>query len=65
VIALVHGLRAWGAVERYVAAIARALGDEATIVHADDPALAPFADTGACTVAYPTALLDSAPALTR
>jgi glycosyltransferase involved in cell wall biosynthesis len=65
VIALVHGLRAWGAVERYVAALARGLGDEATIVHADDPVLAPFAETGARTVAYPAALLDSAPALTR
>lgn len=64
-IALVHGLRAWGAVERYVAALARGLDDRAVIIHADDPALAPFADTGARTVAYPAALLDSAPALTR
>jgi glycosyltransferase involved in cell wall biosynthesis len=65
VIALVHGLRAWGAVERYVAALARGLGDEAVIVHPDDPALAPFAELGVRTVAYPSALLDSAPALAR
>jgi glycosyltransferase involved in cell wall biosynthesis len=65
VIALVHGLRAWGAVERYVAALARALGDRAVVLHADDPALAPFAETGARTIAYPAALLDSAPALAR
>jgi glycosyltransferase involved in cell wall biosynthesis len=65
VIALVHGLRAWGAVERYVAAIARALGDEALIVHPDDPALAPFADLGVEAVAYPAELLDAAPALMR
>ena len=64
-IALVHGLRAWGAVERYVAAVARGLGDEAVIVHPDDPVLAPFAETGARTAAYPAALLDSAPALAR
>jgi glycosyltransferase involved in cell wall biosynthesis len=65
VIALVHGLRAWGAVERYVAALAGALGDRAVIVHPDDPTLVPFADTGARTVAYPAGLLESAPALVR
>ena len=64
-IALVHGLRAWGAVERYVAAIARGLGREALIVHPDDPALAPFGELAVETVAYPSELLDSAPALAR
>lgn len=52
-IALLHGLRAWGAVERYVAAIARALGDRAVLVHLDDPALAPFAELGVRTVPIP------------
>lgn len=52
-IALLHGLRAWGAVERYVAAVARALGDRAVLVHVDDPALAPFAELGVRTVAIP------------
>jgi glycosyltransferase involved in cell wall biosynthesis len=47
VIAYIHGLRNWGAVEEYVAALARSLGDEATILHPDDPVLAPFASTGA------------------
>jgi glycosyltransferase involved in cell wall biosynthesis len=65
VIALVHGLRAWGAVERYVAAVAEALGRDAVLVFPDDPALAPFHDVGARTVMYPAALLDSAPALAR
>jgi glycosyltransferase involved in cell wall biosynthesis len=65
VIALVHGLRAWGAVERYVAAIAQGLGREALIVHPDDPALAPFGDLGVETVAYRSELLESAPALAR
>jgi glycosyltransferase involved in cell wall biosynthesis len=55
VIALVHGLRAWGAVEAYVAAIARALGDRAVVVHVDDPALAPLAGLGVRTVAVPPA----------
>lgn len=64
-IALVHGLRAWGAVERYVAAVARGLGSEALVVHPDDPALAPFAGLGVETVVYPSTLLDSAPVLTR
>jgi glycosyltransferase involved in cell wall biosynthesis len=43
VIALLHGLRAYGAAERYVAALAGALGDRAVLVHLDDPALEPFA----------------------
>ena len=53
-IALLHGLRAYGAVERYVAAIAVGLrdrGDAVTLVHLDDPALAPFAKLGVPTVA--------------
>lgn len=64
-IALVHGLRAWGAVERYVAAVARGLGRDALIVHPDDPALAPFGELGVETVEYPSQLLDSAPSLAR
>jgi glycosyltransferase involved in cell wall biosynthesis len=62
-IALVHGLRAWGAVERYVAAVARGLGDDALVLHADDPALAPFAEFGIRVERYPSELLDSAPRL--
>jgi glycosyltransferase involved in cell wall biosynthesis len=65
VIAPVHGLRAWGAVERYVAAVACGLGREALIVHPDDPALAPFGELGVETVPYPSPLLDSAPGLAR
>jgi glycosyltransferase involved in cell wall biosynthesis len=65
VIALVHGLRAWGAVERYVAALARGLGADGVVVHPDDPALAPFSELGVRTIAYPSELLDSAPRLTR
>jgi glycosyltransferase involved in cell wall biosynthesis len=65
VIALVHGLRAWGAVERYVAAIARAAPDEVVVVYPDDPVLAPFDELGARTVRYPAELLGSAPQLTR
>jgi glycosyltransferase involved in cell wall biosynthesis len=52
-IALLHGLRAWGAVERYVAAIATALGDRAVLVHLDDPALAPFRESGVRTLSFP------------
>lgn len=54
-IALLHGLRAYGAVEHYVAAIARAAGDEIVLVHLDDPALAPFGALGVRTVALPVA----------
>jgi glycosyltransferase involved in cell wall biosynthesis len=43
-IAYVHGLRNWGAVEEYVAALARAVGDEACVLYPDDPVLAPFAE---------------------
>lgn len=52
-IALVHGLRAYGAVERYVEAVARGLvaaGRDVTLVHLDDPALAPFSELGVPTV---------------
>jgi glycosyltransferase involved in cell wall biosynthesis len=52
VIAYVHGLRNWGAVEEYVAALARRLRGDAVIVHPDDPRLAPFAETGARTVPF-------------
>lgn len=64
-IALVHGLRAWGAVERYVSAIARALGERALLVYPDDPVLAPFAQLGVRAVPFPAELLESAPRLTR
>jgi glycosyltransferase involved in cell wall biosynthesis len=53
VIALLHGLRAYGAVERYVAAVARGLAAsqrDVTVVHLDDPALAPFAELGVPTI---------------
>jgi glycosyltransferase involved in cell wall biosynthesis len=52
-IALLHGLRAYGAVERYVAALARGLveaGREVTLVHLDDPALEPFSELGVATI---------------
>jgi glycosyltransferase involved in cell wall biosynthesis len=62
VIAYVHGLRNWGAVEEYVAALARKLRGDAVIVHPDDPRLAPFAETGARTVAFD---LDSPAVLPR
>jgi glycosyltransferase involved in cell wall biosynthesis len=65
VIALVHGLRAWGAVERYVSSIASALGERALLVYPDDPALAPFSELGIRTIPFPAELLDSAPRLTR
>jgi glycosyltransferase involved in cell wall biosynthesis len=65
VIALVHGLRNWGAVEEYVAAVARALGDRAVLLYPDDPVLAPFEELGVKTEQYPVELLDSAPSLMR
>jgi len=46
VIVFVHGLRNWGSVEEYVAALARALGDDAVLLYPDDPALAPFSELG-------------------
>ena len=48
-IAFVHGLRNWGAVEEYVAAVVRGLearGEEVALLHPDDPALAPFSELG-------------------
>lgn len=48
-IVFVHGLRNWGAVEEYVAAIARGLrdrGERVAILHPDDPVLEPFASLG-------------------
>jgi glycosyltransferase involved in cell wall biosynthesis len=50
VIAFVHGLRNWGAVEEYVAAIVRGLtvrGERVVLLYPDDRVLAPFADLGA------------------
>ena len=64
-IALVHGHLAFGAVERYVAAIARALGDDALLVHADHPAVAPFAELPVRRRTYPPELLASGAALMR
>jgi glycosyltransferase involved in cell wall biosynthesis len=55
VIALLHGLRAWGAVERYVAAVARGLGEDAVLVHHDDPVLEPFSELGVRTIRIPSA----------
>jgi glycosyltransferase involved in cell wall biosynthesis len=49
VIVFVHGLRNWGAVEEYVAAVVRGLrerGEEVALLHPDDPVLAPFAALG-------------------
>ena len=48
-IAFVHGLRNWGAVEEYVAALVRGLrarGDDVALLYPDDPVLAPFAELG-------------------
>jgi glycosyltransferase involved in cell wall biosynthesis len=49
VIAFVHGLRNWGAVEEYVAAVVRGLrakGRDVALLYPDDPVLAPFAELG-------------------
>ena len=49
-IAFVHGLRNWGAVEEYVAAVVRGLqarGEDVALLYPDDPVLAPFAELGA------------------
>jgi glycosyltransferase involved in cell wall biosynthesis len=49
VIALVHGLRNWGAVEEYVAAVVRGLherGEAVALLYPDDPVLAPFGELG-------------------
>jgi glycosyltransferase involved in cell wall biosynthesis len=45
-IVYVHGLRNWGAVEEYVAALVRAGGEDAVLLYPDDPVLAPFAELG-------------------
>ena len=45
-ITYVHGLRNWGAVEEYLAALVRAQGDDAVLLYPDDPVLAPFAELG-------------------
>ncbi len=45
-IVFVHGLRNWGSVEEYVAALVRALGDDTVLLYPEDPALAPFAELG-------------------
>jgi glycosyltransferase involved in cell wall biosynthesis len=50
VIAFVHGLRNWGAVEEYVAAVVRGLrarGEDVALLYPDDPVLAPFAELDA------------------
>ena len=50
VIVFVHGLRNWGAVEEYVAALVRGLrarGEDVALLYPDDAALAPFAELGA------------------
>jgi glycosyltransferase involved in cell wall biosynthesis len=55
VIALVHGLRNWGAVEEYVAAVARGLAardEDVVLVHPDAPVLAPFDELGVRTVRF-------------
>jgi glycosyltransferase involved in cell wall biosynthesis len=55
VIAFVHGLRNWGAVEEYVAAVVRGLrarGDEVALLYPDDPVLAPFAELDAHTETF-------------
>ena len=64
-IALVHGLRHWGAVEEYVAALARGIaerGQDVVLVHPDDPVLAPFDSLGIRTVRFD---LDSPSVLPR
>jgi glycosyltransferase involved in cell wall biosynthesis len=63
VIAFVHGLRNWGAVEEYVAAFVRGLrarGEDVALLYPDDPVLAPFSELDAHTESFD---LD-APALT-
>jgi glycosyltransferase involved in cell wall biosynthesis len=60
----VHGLRNWGAVEEYVAAVVRGLADRGravALLYPDDPVLAPFGELRAETQTFD---LD-APGLTR
>lgn len=54
-IAFVHGLRNWGAVEEYVAAVVRALrerDERVVLLYPDDPVLAPFAELEAETETF-------------
>ena len=54
-IVFVHGLRNWGAVEEYVAAVVRGLvarGRDVVLVYPDDAVLAPFAELGARTETF-------------
>lgn len=54
-IALVHGLRNWGSVEEYVAAVARGLaasGEDVVLVHPDDSVLSPFGSLGVRTLRF-------------
>ena len=60
-IALLHGLRAYGAAERYVEALGRELAGEAVLVYVDDPVLVPFRQLGVRTMPVRAA---SAPRLT-
>ena len=48
-----------------MSAIARGLGDEALLIHADHPAVAPFAELPVARRTYPAELLGSATALMR
>jgi glycosyltransferase involved in cell wall biosynthesis len=69
-IVLAHGAPAFGAVERYVLAIARALAEreaDAALVFPDDPALDPFRELGGALtlVPIPSTTARSAPAVTR
>ena len=53
-IALLHGLRAFGAVERYLVAVLEGLrdrGEDVLLVHLGDPALEPLRNVGVRTVA--------------
>jgi glycosyltransferase involved in cell wall biosynthesis len=55
VIAFVHGLRNWGAVEEYVSAIVRGVrahDEDVTLLYPDDPVLAPFAELDAQTETF-------------
>jgi glycosyltransferase involved in cell wall biosynthesis len=65
VIVLVHGSRAWGAVENYTAAIVEGLRDsgrDAVVLRADVPALAPLAAAAGgsvCDEPFPEWILDA------
>jgi glycosyltransferase involved in cell wall biosynthesis len=54
-IVFVHGLRNWGAVEEYVAAVVRGLREreqEVVLLYPDDPVLAPFSELGVRTETF-------------